>query len=323
MSLDDSIENVTPIGHALERRKIELVNRSAQLEQESVFERDDLGYTSGLWTRFSLPYREPKPDVQFYERTSHNMTLSIGPARIVERDGKVKAKFPYGVLARQILLYITTQAKKQRSREIYLGDSFNEFIALIGAQGTSGKDRRRVQDHFMRLIKCNMEISFTGKAEKGRYEQGKKIDVTQSYELWLHDDDTPGQQALFGSRLLLSEQFFNTVIAQPLPIDMGALKALGHQGGAAMRIDIFVWLTARLHNLPKDVMVPWTSLKEQFGVEYKEVRFFKRDFLKNLEPVLTIYSKANVAITDTGLLLKPSASYIAAKDEKRILEQGT
>ncbi|WP_018133687.1 replication protein RepA [Acaricomes phytoseiuli] len=325
MSLNDESENVTPISHALSKRKIELMNHSTELEQAPPQDRDDFGYTSALWSRFSLPYKDLKDSPAFFERKSHDMSLVITPAVITDKNGNSQAKYPYGVLARQILLYITTQAKKQGNREIYLGESFNEFIELIGASGGGSHNRRRVQDQLMRLLKCSMQVTYTQNNESHRYESGKRIDVAQSYELWLHDDATPGQQPLFGSKLLLSEQFFYTVIAQPLPIDVGALKALSAQGGAAMRIDIFIWLTARMYHIKrsgKNVLIPWASLKDQFGVEYSRDRDFKRDFLKNLESVLTIYSKAQVATTDQGLLLKPSELYITEKEERRILEEG-
>lgn len=297
-----------------------LLKDSHQLGELSVFDRDDMGFTAHLWTQFSLPYREPKDLVRF-ERTNGSMTLSIAPARLVARDGSVSYGYPYGVLARQILFYITTQAKKTGSPDIFLGDSFTDFLRRLGINAGGGMNLRRVEEHLMRLIKCQMEVSDRREVSDLVRDDGVLFSVAESYSLWFPKRDDPTQQSLFGSQLTLSRPFFASVMERAIPLDMGALRALSSLGGAAMRIDIFVWLSYRLHKLPKRTLIPWRALKDQFGPDYARERDFRRDFVKHLSFALAIYTKANVSVTEQGLWLSPSPAFVTTKRERKALDQ--
>lgn len=298
---------------------IGLLKDSHQLSETSIYDRDDMGFTAHLWSQFSLPYREPKDLVRF-ERTNGAMTLSIAPARLVARDSSVSYGYPYGVLARQILFYITTQAKKTGSPDIFLGNSFNDFLSRLGISN-GGTTHRRVQEHLMRLIKCQIEVSDRREVGNTVNDRGVLFSVANSYQLWFPKHDDPTQQTLFGSQLTLSQPFYDSVMERAIPLDMGALRALSSLGGAAMRIDIFVWLSYRLHKLPRRTLIPWVALKVQFGPDYARERDFRRDFVKHLNFALAIYTKAKVTVSEEGLWLSPSPAFVTSKRERKALDQ--
>ncbi len=59
--------------------------------------------------------------------------------------------------------------------------------------------------------------------------------------------------------------------------------------GRSLALDLYVWLAYRLHVLTEPVDVSWAALKSQFGAEYKELRFFRRDLIPPLRLALSVY----------------------------------
>jgi hypothetical protein len=52
--------------------------------------------------------------------------------------------------------------------------------------------------------------------------------------------------------------------------------------------------------------VPWVALFDQFGQGYKEIRFFRRDFLRLLELVKGVYPGARFGSDRQGMCLEAS-----------------
>ena len=76
-----------------------------------------------------------------------------------------------------------------------------------------------------------------------------------------------------------------------------------------------MWLAQRLHRIPegKPQFVPWAGLFEQFGQNYKEVRFFRRDFLTTLKQVTATYPDARIEVDGKGMFLSNSPPPISKR----------
>jgi hypothetical protein len=64
--------------------------------------------------------------------------------------------------------------------------------------------------------------------------------------------------------------------------------------------------------------VPWTAVYDQFGQGYREVRKFRRDFLKRLTQVTAAYPAARLSSNGRGLTLEASPPPIL----KRLVQVG-
>lgn len=97
-------------------------------------------------------------------------------------------------------------------------------------------------------------------------------------------------------------------------IDKLAFKYLRHD---PLALDIYSWRTYRLPrvNEPNGCGISWHSLRNQFGPDYKEVRRFRRQFLKALEKAVSVYPDARLEPTRTGLLIKHSPSPVAPRSQ--------
>ena len=97
-----------------------------------------------------------------------------------------------------------------------------------------------------------------------------------------------------------------------MPLDERAIAALAH---SALALDIYCWLAQRLHRIPEGKLqtLTWAVLYEQFGQGYAEVRFFRRDFLKLLGQVKTVYPAARLTADRKNLVLEHSPPPVAQR----------
>jgi hypothetical protein len=94
-----------------------------------------------------------------------------------------------------------------------------------------------------------------------------------------------------------------------VPIDLRALHALV----APLALDVYCWLTFRLFNLSRPLVLPWPELAMQFGTQAGRVRDFRRRFVAALEAVLVVYPEARVRAGREALTLFPSPSHVRGR----------
>jgi hypothetical protein len=121
--------------------------------------------------------------------------------------------------------------------------------------------------------------------------------------------DNTAQGTLWQDRVLLNQQFYDALLAHPVPVSEAALRAIGPR---SMVLDVYIWLAYRLHALKTDTEVSWLALHAQFGAGYKELRNFRPHFLECLQLALAAYPDARVTLADNGVVLRPSRPAVSA-----------
>lgn len=290
--------------------------RAAELIGDLLAEGDTpvTGFASRLFAQVALPYRDPGEPIGSWVRRNGLVTLTVRPGEWLDpKTGDLRHGYPYGALPRLLLTWMTTEAVRTSSRQLYLGHSLYEFTGRIGLTPAPpfGRPRPRVGGREGRLLLDQMQrlfhapITAYDAREPGRWHS--KSFLVADEGVLLFDPARPEQAALWGSEVVLSERFFDSVRAAPVPVDLAALAKLK---GSPLRLDIYVWLTYRMHNLRKPTTVPWDALAAQFGGTYTETRMFKRQFVKQLEAVCAAYKQARVEPTKAGLTLRPSPTHV-------------
>jgi len=136
------------------------------------------------------------------------------------------------------------------------------------------------------------------------------LQVVDRASLWW-DPKTPEQSTLWQSAIVLGEHFFQEIIESPVAVDMRALKVLKQ---SPMALDIYTLLTYRMSYLRKSTVIPWDGIQQQLGSDYAQtpegLRNFKKKFIRALSMVHVVYPDANIDVTDTGLILKPSKTHV-------------
>jgi hypothetical protein len=134
--------------------------------------------------------------------------------------------------------------------------------------------------------------------------------IADAVQLWFSNKDEEGNPGLWSSKVTLSDQFFQSIIQSPVPVDLNAMRALG---SSPMRLDMYVWISHRMSYLTSPSHVSWAQLNAQFGSQYSRLRAFKDAFLKNLRDVQIIYPELNVEVHQDYLILKPSNTHVPKK----------
>jgi len=151
--------------------------------------------------------------------------------------------YPYGVIPRLLLFWMTTEVVRTPDRRLKLGDSLSGFMRELGLNpdngGTGAKrsDARRLKDQTERLFRAT--ISFDeASAERTRWLD---MPVAPKGELWW-DPQHPDQNDLFGSWIELGEDFYQALREAPVPVDMRTLRALKQ---SPLALDLYTWLAYR------------------------------------------------------------------------------
>jgi len=303
----------------------EVIETHFAIEAEDAKSAGSLGFMARALVIATMPYKDPKA-VEF-KRENGDFRLRI----LAGYEGGI----PYGIYPRLLLSWVTSEAVRTQSPVLELGDSLSLFLRDVldlkrsgGSRGTS----TRVAEQMKRLFGSLITAQYTG----GMQDRGfmlRNILIAESMDFYEDDlklgpngDITPDPDnptalwtpqtrdvaGTWRSKIRLSDSFFRECISKPVPIDLRAYKALR---GSPLAMDVYTWLTYRLSYTERQTRpIPWEALMGQFGSNYttdRAVRDFRRAFEKALKAVQVVYPRANVALEDTGLILKPSPPHVS------------
>jgi hypothetical protein len=267
--------------HETDRRTIELAASFLACEE---FE---TGFTHPGMCLTVLPYRALKPSEE-WRRSTHNLTLSVQPLR--DAEGQLRG-VPYGTKARLILLYLQSEAVRAASPEIELGSSMHAWLKRLGVSA-GGKTYIQVTEQADRIASCVLTFTYRGNNGDTHWQDS----IVRG---------TFNPRARGGERMVrLSETFFNALRDRPTPINIAAVRFLGDRCAA---LDIYLWLTYRLHSLRGTMFIGWPALHAQFGANTQQIWHFKPRFLRELKAALAVYPEAKVDLSTRGVVLHPSA----------------
>jgi hypothetical protein len=281
-----------PLEGELSMRQRHLIEDALQIEQEDARKANATGYMARTLAQATLPHADPQvPLGQLYCRDTGKLTLTVAPTS--KRHG-----IPYGTVPRVILAWICTEAVRTNDRTLSLGHSQAEFLGKIGLH-SNGRDISRFKDQALRLFKAVISVEYADDLDGD--DSARLLISSQSHVFW-HPKRNE-QRALWDSTLELSEDFAREILAAPVPIDLRVFHSLSK---SPLAMDVYTWLTYRMFVLRRSgrpfVMIPWISLKMQFGAGYPDTQRglydFKANFKKRLREVLTFYPEARNCIAD-------------------------
>lgn len=284
-----------------DRRVIEAASSYMTDEDSSV------AYLFSGWTQAALPHKKPADDAVWEIRTPR-VTLLIEPGRKpnpTEGLPAISVGVPYGSRARLIMLYLQTEALRTGSREITLGRSLRAWFVRLGIP-PGGKSIRDVREQAERIARCRLTFHM---AASGGSAGGLVNQSIVDGALFGTHEELPDNSA-FLETVKLSEGFFEQLKKHPVPIEEAAIRAISNNSQA---LDIYCWLSYRLHVLRAPTHVSWSALMAQFGIGYGKLAQFKFKFRPNLDLALAVYVDAKVEPNERGLTLHPSKPPVSPK----------
>jgi hypothetical protein len=294
-------KTTTPTGIVLTDGDRKLIDTSVEIATNPPIG-EDMAFTHAVLCQVGLP--RSKVDGREFMRQSGAAWINVQAGYLDEGHGPVLQPIPYGVMPRLGLAWVSTFAVRNKEREIPIGDSAAEFLRLMGME-SDGRRYSTLRKQMHALAAARLQLGF-----KGRTYNGQPV---QQFDAWLSNKDAQ-QRALWPGVMVLSEDYYGSLIESAVPLDNRALHALK---GSALALDVYAWLAHRLHRIDgRGVILHWKALREQFAQEYKGLnpdKDFKKEFLPALKKVLAVYPQAKVKAVNGGVLLIASPPPIPYK----------
>ncbi len=267
----------------------------------------ELAFLARQLVQCTLPHTNPGSSSPRWLRRNGKLVLTIQPGWDSKKDCSIG--YPYGTIPRLLLFWLNTEAIRTKNRRIELGRSLGEFMReldLDPSRGGRRSDAFRLKDQMNRLFRAR--ISFEQHLELDDSDGNRWLDmqVAPKGELWW-DHNRPLQDDLWESWIELGEEFFNALVASPVPVDMRALKALRR---SPLALDLYAWATHRVLSVSrkgKSQFIPWALLAQQFGSDYNDHLDFKKKAKAALKKIVTVFPALKLGEARGGLLILPTS----------------
>ena len=141
-------------------------------------------------------------------------------------------------------------------------------------------------------------------------------------EFWW-DVKRPDAPVLWDSTIRLGEEFFNEIIAHPIPFDLHTLRALKR---SSLGLDLYFWLVYRTFALKRPLCLSWKQLYSQFGAdpakssENTTVQHFRKDCIRELKKISRAWPDLHYETVMGGLVVSPSPPRIPPAQLRLISE---
>ena len=241
--------------------------------------------------------RCPPRSTLVYERRNGLFTLQI--------TGHPDFGLPFGQ-DRLVPIFLATLAVRQQSQTIRFR-SAAEMLDIFG-MAKGGKEYRRLVAAFERIFGATIFFGTESTRKHARVIQRSRFNFLSEAHIWYNRD--PTQEVLsadFENVIVLSDEFYNEVIAHPIPADIEAVKAFG---SAPAVLDLFMWLTYRCFTAKSEERIPLFGdfgLTAQLGsVEYSRPRRFRAMLEQWLGQVRAVWPKCPAQICSDGQYLRLS-----------------
>jgi hypothetical protein len=260
---------------------------------------DKVDYLHAVLCQVGMPRRHT--DKRVFERWQGNIGLSLEAGRLGIGGRFVDQPLPYGVKPRLVMIHISTEAVRTRSKIIPIGDSMRDFLEMLGLAANAGRNgvMPMFKKQMLALAACKLTIAMNS----GGVDRNINTQPIDRFDAWLSLDGR--QRSLWTGELEISERFYDTLTGNAVPLDHRALGALTH---SALALDVYSWLAHRLCRVRKadGTKVSWENLRGQFGQEYADTRNFKKEFRQALRQVMAVYPDARIEDTMGGFILYQS-----------------
>lgn len=250
--------------------------------------------------RSSCGGRPPYKRLLFLPRQMVTMTLphrEIKENAYVRYDGNYRLSFhvdpriglPYGVYARLILMYLTTERVRSKDRRFELKSSWRAFLVNMELPW-GGNSYRLIKEQLFRLCSTAFTSHFSKEGEN------EKHDILVITDQWFHSSDC--------IEITFSDSFFSLTQQSVIPLQSEIVQKIKR---SPLSLDLYAWLTYRAWKIDREHFIPWGKLRKQFGSSLGRDRDFRSRFQTTINHLLSLNPVAPyVSMNRKGLRLAPN-----------------
>jgi len=289
-----------PTGDILRQTHADLIISKQKLEKARGIElvrlkRDqkaqDLCFNSRPFVLCGLPVHRLPEGQLFYERRNGSFVLQV--------TGHPDFGVPFGQ-DRLVLIFLATLAVRQKSQVIRFRTA-SEMLDSFGMH-TGGKEYRRLVAAFERIFGATIFFGTDTLTSKAKVVQRSRFNFMSEARIWY--SRTPDQRALssdFENVIVLSDEFYQELVAHPIPNDLEAIKLLAASPAV---LEHYMWLSYRCFKAKGKEMIPLFGdfgLSRQIGsVEYSRPRRFRGMLEQWLTTIRALWPECPARISSDG-----------------------
>jgi len=248
-----------------------------------------LCFNSRPFVLCGLPVRRLPKDQLLYERRNGRFVLQV--------TGHPEYGVPFGQ-DRLVPIFLATLAVQQKSQTIRFRTAA-EMLETFGMQ-TGGKEYRRLVGAFERVFGATIFFGTDALKGSAKVVQRSRFNFMREAQIWY--SRSPEQRPIsseFESVVVLSDDFYQEILAHPVPNDLEAVKVLS---ASPAILDLYMWLSYRSFKAKGTESIP---IFGEFGLA-NQLR------LRRIQPATSVPGHARtVAPHDTGDLASvPGANHL-------------
>lgn len=260
----------------------------------------------------SLPTKRPKDETLPIVREDGKYALAINPRPVLQNiDGKSVMRslgVPYGAYPRVALIYLLSQAVMKRSRDVYLGRNFTEWMRRLGYQTVSYGPRgtaNLMREQVDRLLACEWQIRWDGIGADDNAFAVRDVKISNEYAGSLDKNGS------FAREIRMSEVFYGHLIEHAVPLNEIAIRELK---GTPTALDLYTYLAYRLPRIgsSKGQIISWDQLAKHLGND-ADTKRFRQTVRETMQLVSAVYPNANVDLSGRKVVLHPSPAPMERK----------
>ena len=253
----------------------------------------------------SLPTKRPKDDTQPIVREDGKYALAINPRPVLQQvDGRPIMRslgVPYGSYPRVALIYMLSQAVTKRSRDVYLGRNFTEWMRRLGYQTVSYGPRgtaNLMREQVDRLLACEWQIRWDGSETDESAFAVRDVKISNEYAGSLD------RNGAFAREIRMSEVFYEHLVAHAVPLNEIAVRELK---GIPTALDLYTYLAYRLPRISstRGQVISWDQLARHLG-NVADSKRFRQTVRETMQMVSAVYPNANVDLSGRRVVLHES-----------------
>ena len=215
------------------------------IRTEDAREAGTIGFMARVLVQTTLPHSKPQSST--FVRRNGRLQFSMTANPMVG--------LPFGRYPRLLMAWLTTEAVREKSPKIRLGDNLSQFMGALGLSVTGGLSGtiNRFRDQVKRLFSTTISVTHDLEAGHQWHDSGFRL-ATKTHLWW--KPEQPSRIGIWHSHVVLSSEFFKAITERPVPIDMRVLRVLK----SSLALDTYTWLTYRSSYLEQPCRISWQSL---------------------------------------------------------------
>ena len=287
------------------KQKLKQAERIQLVRQNREQATQTLCFSSRPFILCGLPVRRLPKDQLLYERRNGRFVLQV--------TGHPEFGVPFGQ-DRLVPIFLATLAVQQKSQSIRFRTAA-EMLETFGMQ-TGGKEYRRLVEAFERVFGATIFFGTDSPRGSAKVVQRSRFNFMREAQIWY--SRSPEQRPIsteFENVVVLSDDFYEEILAHPVPNDLEAVKVLA---ASPAILDLYMWLSYRCFKAKGTESIPIFGefgLANQLGcVEYSRPRRFRAMLEQWLDTIRAIWPECPAR-------LAPNCQSIEIRNAAAIREQ--